>query len=138
MSDEARKYLDEVRARCDAATPGEWGIAGGPHPRDIIVGSGFKMIANVGIGAFQDENEGNAAFIANARADLDRLERFARAAYDAAERLSDVALGFVRDESIDAGESQENIDAWWENTECESREGITAWHHALAILRGDE
>lgn len=67
MSDERRKWLEEVRAREKAATPGPWMI------------NGLRLLANdytiADFGGWQNIDAAKAAinFVANARTDTPRL-----------------------------------------------------------------
>ena len=64
-----KQQLDEIRSRCDAATPGPWVI--NAHMAGVGTGSGICICSNI--------DKQNAKFIANARQDipalLDEVER---------------------------------------------------------------
>ena len=92
----ARKYLDEVQARADKATPGPWEVKGNgaqPYASDGIVANCETQIHNDDdeAGLESDERRGfdNADFIAAARTDVPKLAAMLRIALDALERVKD-------------------------------------------------
>ena len=74
MSQSLRAYLDEVRARCERATPGPWSID--ILSQDEEGSDGIAQVPEALVRATSDGdylNIANAEFIAYAREDISRL-----------------------------------------------------------------
>lgn len=74
------KYLTEIKAREQAATPGPWNVGDGCHERFFAgrnsVISPLRVVADRAIydgGAFDDQTFADMSFIANARTDIPAL-----------------------------------------------------------------
>jgi len=79
-----KEQLNAIRARCEAATPGPWGLVRGTDnliianadteyvPADVIC-SIFRGLTPCSIHPFTDKLSVNAEFIANARQDIPAL-----------------------------------------------------------------
>ena len=76
---ELEKYLAEVKARAEAATPGPWQRGGsGTVIADVGGDSAFDIIATEDVGLCKDFE--NTEFIMHARTDVDRLVAMVEAA----------------------------------------------------------
>lgn len=82
MSDPIIQKLDEMQARCDAATPGPWESDGGevaqhwslPEPWEQVVSGHISCMAYCyGGSCYPVEREGDAEFIAASRTDMPKL-----------------------------------------------------------------
>jgi hypothetical protein len=65
-----QKELDEMQARCDAATPGEWVVGVREYSRGVLAGA--HEVAEVS-DCDEDNGVSDAAFIAKVRTDMPRL-----------------------------------------------------------------
>jgi hypothetical protein len=99
VPEEPMSRIDEIKARCEAATPGPWTFVANPAARHAHIYGPDNFKIHDFFNGTVDLAEGNAEFIAHAREDVEYLTARLAVLRDENESLRDV-LKHTQDERL--------------------------------------